>query len=183
MGGTDHPSNVSGGKSCLDNRETHASATGHVAQEPDTQKPYQGEETHTSSRENGALNTTGVVASTERIQDERHRHGAELPSSDGKGMNGGAGELGASDGRSEDGIAAAGRRPLDNLGATTNSIFPQAQSVSNCTSEVSASGTGSAARPHGGDAATSTVAPSLEVFDLSLEDACAEVRPALQIWL
>ncbi|CAM9719832.1 unnamed protein product [Ectocarpus fasciculatus] len=173
-GGTDHPSNVSGGKNRLDNEESHASATGHVPQEPDTQKPTQGEEAHPSSRENGVLNTTRVVTSTERVQDERHRNGAELPSSEGKGMDEGAAELGASDGRSEDGIAGSGRRVLENPDAVSNSILPQAQGVSNSSTEVSASGTGSATMPHVDDATTSAVAPTLEAFDLSVEDACAE---------
>ncbi|CBJ31907.1 hypothetical protein Esi_0291_0012 [Ectocarpus siliculosus] len=172
MSGTDHPSNASGGNNRLGNGESHASATGHVAQEPDTQEPNEGEETRASSGENGAL--TRVVASTERVQDKRHGNGAELSSSDGGEMKGGAGELGASDGWSEGGIAGAGRRMLENPDATTNRVLSQAQGVRNSTSEGSASGIGSTARPHGGDTATSTVAPTLEAFDLIVEDACAE---------
>ncbi|CAM9262515.1 unnamed protein product [Ectocarpus sp. 12 AP-2014] len=171
MGGTDHPSNVSGGKNRLGERESHTSATGHVAQEADTEEPNQGEETRASSGESGALGTTKVV---KRVHDEQHGNGAELSSSDGEEMKGGAVELGVSDGRSEGGVAGAGRRMLESPDATTNNIVPQAQGVSNSTSEVSVSGTGSAARPHGGEAATSTVAPTMEAFDLSVEDACAE---------
>ncbi|CAM9197834.1 unnamed protein product, partial [Ectocarpus sp. 13 AM-2016] len=171
MGRTDHPSNVRDGENRFCERESHASATGHMAQESDTEEPNEGEETRASSGETGALDTTKVV---ERIHDERDGNRAELSSSDGEGMKGGAVELGDSDGRSEGGVAGAGRRMRESPDATTNNIVPQAQGVSNSTSELSVSGTGGAARPHGGEAATSTVAPTMEAFDLSVEDACAE---------